>query len=476
MSRDVRNTRVSVLGGARSGLAAARLLARRGARVFLSDHGEGTAEARAALEQAGVEYEFGGHTERVLDAAFVVLSPGVPTSSAIVQRALAEGLPVYSELEVASWYCDGQILAVTGTNGKTTATALLAHVVRTAGRPVIVAGNIGSALSDHVDECTPETLVVLEVSSFQLDHVVTFRPRVSVLLNITPDHLDRYDNDFARYAESKFRILANQHPPSAEGRADVVVYNFDDRLVRARVEAEAARRHLTALAFSIEHEVAHGAFVRDDQILLRLPPHLRFPTTAPMEEVLISTHKLSLRGRHNLYNSLAAAVAARVMEISSEAIRESLASFEGVPHRLELVREVRGIRFVNDSKATNVNALWYALESFHEPIVLIAGGRDKGNDYAAVRPLVRERCRGVIGIGESGDKVVRELGDVARAAARATTLAEAVDYALVMAEPGDIVLLSPACASFDQFRNFEDRGDTFKRIVHELPGKAMRNA
>lgn len=465
---DPRDKAISVIGAARSGVAAARLLASRGASVLVSDAGAGSHDVREQLEEAGIRYEFGGHTDATLQADLVVLSPGVPTQTEVVQRALAQGIPVVSELEMASWFCPGTMLAVTGSNGKTTTTSLLAHVIRTANRPLVVAGNIGSPLSDHVESCSQETVVVLEVSSFQLDHVDSFRPRVAILLNITPDHLDRYDHDFDAYAQSKFRIFAQQQPPSGDEPGDVLVYNHDDDLVRDHVLAWSRQRGLAPYGFSIDTELDRGAFVRDGQIILRVAPPAGASRSLTQEETLMHAQDLSLRGRHNLYNSLASAIAARAVEISSDVIRESLASFEGVPHRLELVREVHGVKYVNDSKATNVNALWYALESFSEPIVLIAGGRDKGNDYEPVKALVKDRCRGVIGVGESGDKVILELGDLAKAAARAETIEEALQYAQLMAEPGDIVLLSPACASFDQFTNYEERGDHFKKLVNRL--------
>lgn len=455
---DINGKRVTVVGAARSGLAAVRLLARRGAVVFLTEHGAGSPEAAAALDEAGVPYEFGGHSGRVLDADFVVLSPGVPTQAELVQQALGEGLPVYSEIEVASWFCESPIVAITGSNGKTTTTSLVAHVLRSARRPLVVAGNIGTAFADAVAGCREGAVAVLEVSSFQLDHIDTFRPTIAILLNITPDHLNRYDDDFSQYAASKFRIFENQRA------GDVLVYHHDDALVREHAE-RAAERGVVLYPFSIERELDRGAFVRGDALVLRLTLTADQP---PMEEVLMQTPDLSLRGRHNLYNSLAAAISARALEISSDVVRESLASFEGVPHRLEFVREHAGVKYVNDSKATNVNAVWYALESFSEPIVLIAGGRDKGNDYAAITDLVRERVRGVVGIGESGDKVVHEVGDYAKAAARAHSMEEALQYAQLMAEPGDVVLLSPACASFDQYANYEERGEHFKRLVHKL--------
>jgi UDP-N-acetylmuramoylalanine--D-glutamate ligase len=463
MMPDVRNKTVTVIGAARSGLAAARLLAERGATVFVTDSGEVGADARAELDAAGIEYESGGHTDRALDADLVVVSPGVPTQADLVQRALGNGLPVYSEIEVASWFCPSPIVAITGSNGKTTTTSLVAHVFRTAQRPLVLAGNIGSAFADRVAECTADATAVLEVSSFQLDHIDTFRPTVALLLNITPDHLNRYDDDFEQYAAAKFRIFENQQ------RGDVLVYNHDDGLVREHAERDPAPG-VVRYPFSVERELERGAFVRDGSIVLRLtPPGASGDSNpSPMEEVLMPTQNLALRGRHNLYNSLAAAISARAMEISSDVVRESLASFEGVPHRLESVREVNGVRYVNDSKATNVNAVWYALESFDAPIVLIAGGRDKGNDYSPIMDLVKARCRGIIGLGESGDKVLRELGDFAKAAARASTMEEAIQFARLMAEPGDVVLLSPACASFDMYASYEARGDEFKRLVHNL--------
>jgi UDP-N-acetylmuramoylalanine--D-glutamate ligase len=448
--QDVKDQRATVVGGARSGLAVARLLAGEGARVFLTEQSEPTEGLRASLDEAGVESEFGGHTSRALEADFFVVSPGVPSSANIVRQAARRGLGVYSEIEAASWFCDAPIVAITGSNGKTTTTSLLGHVLRTAGRDPIMAGNIGYPFSDYVCDTTGDDVVVLEISSFQLDHVETFRPRVSVLLNITPDHLDRYDHDFNKYARSKFRILRNQR----EG--DVAVFNADDALVRDYVTDRSAGQPFEARSVSLNPQNDSSAFVRDDHIVVH------------QDETIMETSEVALRGQHNLYNSLAAAVAARAMEVQNDTIRESLRTFEGVPHRLELVRELDGVRYVNDSKATNVNAVWYALESFDAPVVLIAGGRDKGNDYGALKALLREKGRAVVGLGESAGKVDRELGGEARDHATAGSLEEAVSAARRFASEGDIVLLSPACASFDMFENYEDRGDTFKRLVMSL--------
>ena len=481
---DLAGRRVTVVGGARSGLAAARMLAARGAAVFLTDHGPADAGLEAALGAAGVAFEFGGHTARALDAELVVLSPGVPSTVPLVQQALAQRLPVVSEVEAASWFCRGPIVAVTGSNGKTTTTSLIAHTFRTAGRKHVVAGNIGYPFSDYVDSVDAETAVILEVSSFQLDHVVTFRPRVSVLLNVTPDHLDRYGHDLGRYAAAKYRVFEGQTPD------DWLVYNADDERVAGYAERWAAAHGVAPVPFSIERTLTRGAWVRPgadgrEQIVLAMPaapdglprraggapPHPSHP--AAPAAALMPTQDLALRGRHNLYNSLASAVVARAMEIRSDVVRESLTSFEGVPHRLERVRTVGGVDYVNDSKATNVNAVWYALESFDgapadRRVVLIAGGRDKGNDYAPLRRLVSEKVKGIVAIGEGADKVLAELGPLAERAEAAASMEEALQYAGLMAEPGDTVLLSPACASFDMFDNYEDRGDTFKRLVQGL--------
>ncbi len=449
----VQGKAVTVVGGGRSGLSVARLLAQAGASVFLTERGAPTSGLREALDALGVRSEFGGHTSRALDADFFVVSPGVPSTVNLVRQAQSMRIPVYSEIEAASWFCRAPIVAITGSNGKTTTTSLIAHIFRRSGRPTIVAGNIGYPFSDYVREAPPEAVVALEVSSFQLDHIDAFRPRVAVLLNVTPDHLDRYDNDFEAYARSKFRILENL------GAGDTLVYNEDDDLIREYVRRERGTRAFRALGFSIERACEAGAFVRDGALVLRINQH---------EEVLMQAEQLALRGRHNLYNSLAAAVAARVMEVRNDVVRESMAGFEGVPHRLEFVREIEGVRYVNDSKATNVNSVWYALETFEEPIVLIAGGRDKGNDYTSLKPLVRSKVRALIALGESAGKVLDALGPYAGAAASARSMEEALRRAREYAKPGDIVLLSPACASFDMFENYEDRGDTFKRLVASL--------
>ena len=444
--------RISVLGAARSGKAVARLLKDAGALVFVSERERANDAHMAFLHELNITGEFGGHTSRVLEADLIVVSPGVPSSIPILREARDRLIPVVSEVEVAAWFCPSPMVAITGSNGKTTTSSLVAHIFETAGLDYVLAGNIGNAFSEFVPTLNMGTTAILEISSFQLDHIDTFRPRVSLLLNITPDHLDRYDS-FDHYVQSKFRIMKNQ------GAGDAVIYNFDDALVRRGVSSTLDHSAAAGYAFSSQSEVKPGAFIRGDSLVLR---------TNQSEEVLMARDELALPGRHNLYNSLAAAMAARVMEVRVESIRESLMTFEGVRHRLEFIREVKGVRYVNDSKATNVNAVWYALESMEAPVILIAGGRDKGNDYDAIADLVAEKVRAIVAVGESAERVAAALGSMVDVCVQADSMDDAVGQASRLAQPGDVVLLSPACASFDMFTNYEARGDAFRDAVKML--------
>ena len=458
-ARNLNGRRVTVIGGARSGRAAARLLVRRGARVFLSDAKPLQAAIRNELNALGVAIEDHGHTDRALEADLIVTSPGVPDTASPLKNGAAKGIPIVSEMELASWFCKGRIIAITGSNGKTTTTELVGHILRNAGVPTLVCGNVGTPFSTCIDEASTDHIVVLEVSSFQLDHVHTFRPDVSVVLNITPDHLDRYDHNMDRYAASKLRICARQ---SGE---DAFIYTIDDErlaaFVRSRRSSDGPRFLGVTLSDDPDQLIQSDAagYLKDGYLTLRLDN---------MEETLMQPNDLALRGRHNVYNSLAAAVAARVVEVRSDVMRESLRTFEGVPHRLEHVREVDGVRYVNDSKATNVNAVWYALESYSEPVVLIAGGRDKGNDYEKLIPLVQKRVRALITIGEAAETIHQQLGPHVQDAVVADTLADAVHLGHLLAQSGDVVLLSPACSSFDMFDSYEDRGERFKQLVSNL--------
>ena len=446
--------RVTVVGAARSGLAAARLLTSHGARVLLTER-RALAEATVqSLKQLGITCESGGHTKRALAADFVVLSPGVPPNSMVPQGAAERRIPCYSELEVASWFAQGTLVAITGSNGKTTTTSLVGHVFKQAGYDTIVAGNIGTPLSAYADTTRPESIVVVEVSSFQLEYIATFRPRVSVVLNITPDHLDRYGGDFALYAKSKLRISMNQ-----TRSGDILVYNHDDTLVRGHAAQWSSTSGGQAIPFTSHESLPTGASVQDGTIALR---------QGNVAESLMPTSDLSLPGPHNLQNSMAAALVAHALEVPLASVREGLRSFKGLPHRMETVRDAGGVRWVNDSKATNVESVRCALQSYAAPAVLLMGGRDKGNDYQALESLVQHQVRTLVAFGESAGAVIQALGPHAGEARRVHTLEQAVRAARDAARPGDVVLLSPACASFDQFESYEHRGDAFRELVNSV--------
>jgi UDP-N-acetylmuramoylalanine--D-glutamate ligase len=451
---NIRGKHIAVIGAARSGLAAARMLKKYGADVYVSDASKIHTEVKSELKSEEIAFEENRHTSRAENVEMAVISPGVPDKAPIIKYYQREGIPVFSEIEAASWFNRSPIVAVTGSNGKTTVTSWMAHMWETAGRSCLLAGNIGRAFSDVIDETQPGTTVILEISSFQLDHIHSFRPDISVILNITPDHLDRYEFSFNNYAESKLRILENQQ---AE---DIFIYNQDDSFLVEKVQSVSSRNiHPRLYSFSIEHEVQQGAFIRNDQIIFKINDS---------EEILMNTSEVGLPGRHNLHNGLATALAARLSEIKSESIRESLQTFEGVEHRLELVRILDGVKYINDSKATNINAVWFALDSFNVPIVLILGGRDKGNDYNELISQVREKVHTLIAIGEAREAIRNQLKDVVPNFQDAETLEDAVRIGHKKAKRGEIVLLSPACSSFDMFEDYEHRGQVFKKAVHNL--------
>ncbi|MGF1671559.1 MAG: UDP-N-acetylmuramoyl-L-alanine--D-glutamate ligase, partial [Balneolaceae bacterium] len=426
----------------------------KGAKIFVTDNSTISDSVKERLIAAEIGFEEYGHSDEALHGDFLVTSPGVPDSSAIIRHYLNNGKKVYSELEAAYWFNKSPIVAVTGSNGKTTVTNWLASTFRIADRNFILAGNIGSAFSDHVNETAPDKTAILEVSSFQLDHIADFKPDVSVILNITPDHLDRYNNNFDAYCKSKFRIFENQTPE------DWFIYNFDDPVLQNQVEILKNKSQAPRLlAFSDKQEVPNGAFIRDKNIILKIDN---------CEETLMSIADIHLPGRHNLNNGLATALAARASEIKKEWIRESLKTFEGVEHRLEPVRIYKGVQYINDSKATNINSVWYALDSFKVPIVLILGGRDKGNDYTKLRSQINDKVHTIISIGEAKSSIKYQLEEIVPHLLEASSLKEAVKLAEKKAKRGEIVLLSPACSSFDMFENFEDRGHQFKQAVLEL--------
>lgn len=448
--RELRSRRVLVVGLARSGLAAVELLLRSGASVVAAD-------LRSAEELGldlrdwsarGVELRLGKQGAELLGGVdLVVLSPGVPLDSALPRAARERGVTVIGELELAYGASRGRWLAVTGTNGKTTTTALLGELVRTTGRPVAVAGNIGVALSGEVESVPQDGFIVAEVSSFQLDTTESFRPHVAVLLNVTEDHLDRYDS-FDDYFRSKARVFENQ------SASDYAVLNFDDERVAALADGVSS----TVIPVSATREVEDGVFLRGGTIVSRVGGH---------ERKVLPAAELGIPGPHNLSNALAATAAAAVVGVVPEDAADVLGSFRPLEHRLEDVAVIGGVRYVNDSKATNVDAVGFALRSFDAPIILIAGGKEKGSDFAPLRELAAERAKRAILIGEAADDLERALAG-AVPVDRASSLAEAVRAAHAAAEPGDVVLLSPACASFDMFDDFEDRGRTFKVEVGRL--------
>lgn len=451
---NVENKHIVVAGAARSGVAVAKLLKRKGAIPFVTDFGSINPNFVKQLEAESIEFEQNQHSEKAMNGDFLVLSPGVPTSSKISQHYLHSGKDIFSEIEVASWFNESPVVAVTGSNGKTTVANWLAHTWKVANQKHLLAGNIGTAFSDHVDETANDVDVLLEVSSFQLDHIDRFKPDVSIILNITEDHLDRYQNDFKLYAKSKLRITENQDD------SNWFIYNDDDPVLSDHAEELSKKeRAPRLLAFSSNKEISNGAFVRDGELILKINNK---------EEQLMQIGEIGLSGKHNLQNGMATALAARASEIKNEFIRESLRTFEGVEHRLEEVRILKGVRYVNDSKATNINAVWYALDSFNMPVVLILGGRDKGNDWSFLEDQIREKVHTIVAIGEARAAIKNQLGKVVPNYMEADTLKKAVKLSKKKAKRGEVVLLSPACSSFDMFENYEHRGNEFKQAVLDL--------
>lgn len=446
----LRQSKVSVIGAARSGVAAAKLLQQNGATVFVSDreHEAKLAPHLPQLRAAGIAYELGGHTDRVYDCSLMVISPGVPSTAPVVLEAQRRGIKVVSELELASWFCKAPIVAITGSNGKTTTTTLLGRILFDAKKKHVVAGNIGTAFSAVVLELAETDVAVLEVSSFQLDHCETFRPKIAVILNITPDHMDRYGNSMERYAASKARIFMNQ---TAD---DLLIYDVDDEWTAKTVRQAKSR----TLGFSVQKQLVEGAFVEEGELVTILEG---------TKSQVIPTNEISIRGVHNVYNAMAATLAGQLLGVRAASIRATLKNFKGVEHRLEYVREFEGVKYFNDSKATNVDSVRYALQAFHEPIVILLGGRDKGNDYSKLRELVKKHVRAIVAIGESAEKVEKAFAEI-KPTVRASSMPEAVATARRLAQPGDVVLLSPACASFDWFENYEHRGRVFKELVNQL--------
>lgn len=439
--------KLAVLGGGESGAGAAVLGLVKGYEVWLSDFGKIPEAHKATLIEHNVPFEEGGHTpEKILDADIIVKSPGIPDTAPMVAEAIRKGIPVISEIEFAGRFTDSRMVCITGSNGKTTTTLLTYHILKQAGLDVGLAGNVGKSLALQV-ALEPHAVYVIELSSFQLDNMYDFKADVAVILNITPDHLDRYDHKMENYVAAKFRILQNQT------KDDWFIYWMDDPIVRKQIEqiqVEARR-----LPFSEFHEEGAVAWVEDGIV--------HYDVEGDVWD--IPRDKLSLTGLHNLYNSMAAGLSATVLNIRKEDIRRSLQDFEAVEHRLEFVAEIDGVRWVNDSKATNVNSTWYALESMHTPTVLILGGKDKGNDYSEIEPLVKEKVKAIVAMGKDNAKILDFFKGKVAEIRDTHSLQEAVDACASLASEGDTVLLSPCCASFDLFSSYEDRGRKFKDAV-----------
>jgi UDP-N-acetylmuramoylalanine--D-glutamate ligase len=440
-----------ILGGGESGVGAALLGSQQGYDVFLSDAGFINEKYKSELSEHNIEFEEGGHTaEKILSATEVVKSPGIPEKNEMVKAIRSKQISVISEIELAYRFKgDSKIIAITGSNGKSTTTSLIYHICETAGMDCALVGNIGYSFAKQIAEA-PKGLYVAEISSFQLDDIKDFRADVSVLLNITEDHLDRYDYKFENYINSKFRIIQNATSH------DYFIYNADDEVIMNKLQS--ITLHTNSLPFSMKYEPTNGGYIRDKNFTLHVND----------EYVTWSIYDFALKGKHNQYNTMAACIASATIGIRKEKIREALADFQSLEHRMEYVATIRGVEFINDSKATNVNSTWFALESMESPVVLILGGLDKGNDYSLIEDLVKGKAKAIVCLGVDNTKIHQAFEGIVSTIIDTHSAEDAVYAAFRLATKGDVVLLSPACASFDLFKNYEDRGRQFKKAVRDL--------
>ena len=443
--------RLVILGAGESGLGTAVLAKQQGYEVFVSDGGKIKDGYRTELQLNQIEFEESQHsTEKILNATIVMKSPGIPEKNELVKSIRAKGIPVISEIEFAYRYKgNSKIIAISGSNGKTTTTALTYHMCKTGGADCAMVGNIGYSFARQI-AMDPKQLYVAEVSSFQLDDIDTFRPDVAVLTNITEDHLDRYEYKIENYISSKFRIAMNQQPE------DVFIYNLDDAVTVKTITNYPIKS--TLAPFTMSKQLPQGAYLANAKM------HLKWKN----EEMQMSIEDFAIKGKHNQYNSMAASLAASAVDIRKEKIREALQTFESLEHRMETVATIKNVEFINDSKATNVNSTWFALESMEKPVVLILCGVDKGNDYTMLKELVREKVKAIVCMGTENRKIHEAFGDIVSLMVNTDNAVDAVRSAFHFASKGDVVLLSPACASFDLFNNYEDRGKQFKQAVKEL--------
>ena len=440
-----------ILGAGESGVGTALLAKQKGYEVFVSDASAIKPNFQKELEHHQIEFESGIHSvERILAADEVMKSPGIPDKNELMIAIRAKGIPVVSEIEFGYRYKgDAKIAAITGSNGKTTTTSLLFHICQVAEQDVAMVGNIGYSFARQI-AIDPKALYVIEVSSFQLDDIIHFKPDIAILLNITEDHLDRYNYEFERYVKSKFRIIENQN------KNDYFIYCIDDEVIVKNLER--LTTNTNPLPFSMKQEVKKGGYIKNDQMMLKIQE----------ERVTMSIYDFALKGKHNAYNTMAASIAATTLGIRKEKIREAVSNFHSLEHRMEFVATVRGVDFINDSKATNVNSTWYALESMQKQTVLVLGGIDKGNDYSLIAELVKDKVKAIVCMGTDNQKIVAFFKGIVPVIVEADSAKKAVTESFKLAEKGDVVLLSPACASFDLFKNYEDRGQQFKASVKEL--------
>lgn len=445
---EVKNKKISVIGAVRSGLGASKLAKQLYAIPFVSDAGseEKLKASIEILKSENIDFEIGKHSEKVFDCDLMIISPGVPSDAEVIKKAKTKNIKIISELEFASSFCKGNIIGITGTNGKTTTTSLCDYLFNECGKKSYAAGNIGLAFSEVATKVQENEFVSLEISSFQLDLIDQFKPKIAMILNITPDHLNRYENSVEKYALSKLRIFENQ------GTGDFLILNKDSELLNTYFKKAKGNIYF----FSTKKKVSNGCYLENDEI--------RFVRNDSIE-FYCKVSDVFIKGEHNIQNAMAVIIAAKIFNLNSENILEALKSFKGVEHRLELVREIEGIKFINDSKATNIDSVIVALKSFNEPIFLVLGGQDKGNDYSLIENLVIEKVKKIYAIGSSAEKIFNYFHKKVKTEIK-KDFEEVINASLSEAREGDIVLLSPACASFDMFDNYEHRGNVFKSIVN----------
>ena len=443
------NKHIAILGAGESGIGAAILAKKMGWNVFVSDFGKIKEEFKNQLNEKGFEWEEEKHSEeKILTADLIIKSPGIPEKAPLIKKLREKGVQIISEIEFAGYYSKAKTICITGSNGKTTTSMMTFHILKKAGINVGLAGNVGTSYAKQVAENDFDWYVI-ELSSFQLDDMFKFKADIAILTNITPDHLDRYDYEMQNYVDSKFRIIQNQT------NSDYFIFNNDDPIIKV----ELAKRKINAIQapFSLKEEIKYGGFANEQQLTININ-----------EQLTMSIHDLALKGKHNTQNSLASGIASRILEIRKDVVRESLEDFTNVEHRLEFVAKVNGIEFINDSKATNVNSTWFALESMEHPTVWIVGGVDKGNDYSELMQLVKDKVKSIICLGVDNQKLIEAFTGVVETIVEARSAMEAVAYGYRLAKKDETVLLSPACASFDLFENYEDRGNKFKEAVRSL--------